>query len=108
MQARQKTRGLKRRIGAQSTLCSFQIRPLCPGEIKKTFQHVAAFNELSCLTSLLENFSLIEPGSEASFAPLHNKGGLDDFGARDNEDATKMLSQIPLEMRAPTLHKAAR
>ena len=63
---------------------------------------MAAFNELSCLTSLLENFSLIEPGSETSFAPLHNKGGgLDDFGARDNEDATKMLSQIPLEMPGP-------
>lgn len=33
---------------------------------KGPFQHVAAFNELSCLTSLLENFSLIEPRSERS------------------------------------------
>lgn len=35
---------------------------------KGPFQHVAAFNELSCLTSLLENFSLTEPRSERSSA----------------------------------------
>lgn len=81
----------------------FSNLTIVPAKIKRAFQHVAALNELWCLTSSLENFSLIEPRSEPSLVGQW-AGRL---SPRHNEEATKMLSQIPLEVLGPQRFAAA-
>lgn len=64
------------------------------------FQHVAVFGWLSCLTSLLENFSFdCSRGLRGVWTD--NEAGR--LSGLYNEKATKMLSQIPLEVLEPQL-----
>lgn len=79
-------------------LCSFQISPLCRIRSKGPFHRIAASNQLSCLTSLLQNFPLIEPKSERRVA---RQWLPDDFQRDTMRRQQRRCVKSPLEMSGP-------